>query len=105
MKSMPLKQWITKVTNAIKALQQVHPMEWFPTLATGDYNNLTVNGFYYSQNGMTAHLPVTGSHYCYIIVLSYLPYMTVQFSIYSSGKVYMRNLSGAPKTWGAWREL
>ena len=80
-------------------------LEFISSLATGDFNNLTTRGIYYTQNGMTANKPTTGSIYGYIIVL-YISVVTIQLVITSSGPtMYLRAYAGNPPSWGSWRTI
>lgn len=70
--------------------------------ASGDFNNLTAPGIYYTQDAMTANKPVTNSLYCYIMVLSYDNVKTQICWQQSLNKTYTRHYAGSPASWGAW---
>lgn len=73
------------------------------TRATGDFDNLTTTGIYYTQNGMTANKPATNL-YAYILVLGYDNVVT-QIVFNNTNAVFVRNKSGMPPTWSAWSQL
>lgn len=74
------------------------------TRATGDFDNLTTTGIYYTQNGMSANKPTTDSLYAYILVLGYDNVVT-QVVFNNTNAVYVRNRTGNPPTWKAWSQL
>ena len=73
------------------------------SLATGDFNNLTTTGWYYTQGGMTANKPVSSALYGYILVLSFNAAMSVQVVFDSNNGVFSRAYSGATPTWKNWK--
>ena len=71
---------------------------------TGDFNNLTASGIYYTSNGMTANKPISGGIWGYVIVIAFSTQVVSQF-VLNMGAVYYRAKYGAPLAWGAWKTI
>lgn len=73
-------------------------------VVSGDFNNLTTDGIFYSNNSMTANKPSGSSNYGYVVVLTN-SWMITQTYFDSDGEVFIRTKEGAPATWHDWIAL
>lgn len=71
--------------------------------ASGDFNDLTTTGVYYTQNTMTANKPADNV-YGYIFVCHF-DITIAQVVVNANHDVYCRHYSGAPASWGSWASL
>lgn len=90
--------------NRVLDARDMNNMLMYKGYVTGDFNNLTTSGVYYTSNGMTANKPNTSVIYGYIVVLAFNSQVTTQI-VFNMGEVWFRAKFGAPLTWGAWKKV
>ena len=107
--TLPVSNGGTGATNAADARTNLGAVSTTEALliksrATGDFNDLTTTGIYYTHNGMTANKPTTSQMYAYILVFGW-DSVTMQLVVNHNNAVYVRTYSGSTPTWSSWATL